>query len=416
MGGGILATLALGHQHLDGGAGQLLVLRVSGLLHQRGEPLVALLHDLRGHLGVHGGRRGARPDGVAERERAREPGLAHQVQGAGEVLLGLAREADDDIGRDGGVRDAGPDPVQDGQVAVPAVGPAHGLQDPVRARLQRHVQAGHDVRGPGHRVDDVVGEVPGMRGGESDAFQALDLTAAAQEFAERTTVPELRPVGVHVLAEQGDLEHPVGDQRTDLAQDVAWAAVLLLAAQARHDAEGAGVVAAHRDRDPGRVDRFAPGGQQRGEGLQRLGELGLRLVPDPGPLEECGQRAHVVRAVDHVDPGGAFGDPGALHLGQAAADRDLHAVLLLRQQVPQVAVQPVGRVLPDRAGVEHHHVRGLAVTGGLVARLVEQAGQALGIVRVHLAPVGADLVGPAACCHSTRIGAARAGTERARAP
>ena len=112
-----------------------------------------------------------------------------------------------------------------------------------------------------------------------------------------------------------------------------------------------------------------------------------------------------MRAVDHVDPGRALGDPGALHLGQAAAHRDLHALLLLRQQVPQVAVQPVGRVLPDRAGVEHHHVRGLAVAGGLVARLVEQARQALGIVRVHLAPVGADLVGAAACCHTTRIGA-----------
>ena len=302
---------------------------------------------------------------------------------------------------------AGPDPVQDGQVTVPAVGPAHGLQDPVRTRLQRHVQAGHDVRRLRHGVDDVVGEVPGVGGGEADALQALDLTAAAQQFAERAAVPELRPVGVDVLAEQGDLEHPVGDQRADLGQDVAGAAVLLLAAQAGHDAEGAGVVAADRDRDPGRVDRLAPGRQQRGERLQRLGELGLRLVPDPGPLEQRGQRGHVVGAVDHVDPGRALGDPGALHLGQAAAHRDLHALLLLRQQVTEVAVEPVGRVLPDRAGVEHHHVGGLAVAGGLVARLVEQARQALGIVRVHLAPVGADLVSPAACCHTTRIGAVR---------
>src|SRR4029079_1175117 len=51
------------------------------------------------------------------------------------------------------------------------------------------------------------------------------------------------------------------------------------------------------------------------------------------------------------------------------------------------------------------HVGGFAVDSGLVSRLVEQAGQALGIVRVHLAPVGADLVGAAACCHTTRIGA-----------
>src|SRR4029077_17508409 len=93
-----------------------------------------------------------------------------------------------------------------------------------------------------------------------------------------------------------------------------------------------------------------------------------------------------------------------LHLGQAAAHRDLHALLLVRQQVSQVAVQPVGRVLPDRAGVAHTHVGGPAVPGGLVARLVEQAGQALGVVRVHLAPIGADLIGTAACCHTTRIG------------
>ena len=112
-----------------------------------------------------------------------------------------------------------------------------------------------------------------------------------------------------------------------------------------------------------------------------------------------------MRAVDHVDPRRALGDPGPFHLGQAAADRDLHAVLLLRQQVTQVAVQPVRRVLPDRAGVEHHHVRGLAIGRGLVAGLVQQAGQALGIVHVHLAPVGANLVSPAACCHLTRIGA-----------
>ena len=288
-------------------------------------------------------------------------------------------------------------PVQDGQVAVAAVGPAHGLQHGVRAGLQRHVQAGHDVRGLRHRLDDVVGEVPRVRGGEADALQAADLPAAAQQLAERLPVTELRPVGVDVLAEQRDFEHPVGDQRADLAQDVARAAVLLLAAQAGHDAEGAGVVTAHRDRDPGRIGGLAAGGQQRGERLQRLGELDLRLVPDPGPLEQFGQRAHVVGAVNHVHPGRALDDAGALHLGQAAAHRDLHAFLLLRQQVAQVPVQPVGRVLPDRAGVEHHHVRGLALAGGLVARLVQQARQPFGVVRIHLAPVGADLVRPAGC-------------------
>ena len=303
--------------------------------------------------------------------------------------------------------DAGPDPVQDGQVALPPVGAAHRLQHGVRAGLQRHVQAGHDVRGLRHRVDHVVGEVPGVRGREPDALQALDLPAAAQQFAERLPVTELGAVGVHVLAEQRDLEDPVRDQRADLGQDVAGTAVPLLAAQARHDAEGAGVVAADRDRHPGGIGGLAPGRQQRGERLQRLGELDLGLVPDPGPLEQRRQRGHVVGAVHHVDPRGALRDLGALHLGQAAAHRDLHAVLLLRQQMTQVPVQPVGRVLADRAGVEHDDVRDLVLARGPVTRLVQQAGQALGVVRVHLAPVGADLVGPAACCHTNRIGARR---------
>src|SRR6185437_3963814 len=135
-------------------------------------------------------------------------------------------EADDDVGGDGGIRDGRPDPVQDGLVTVPAVGAPHGLQDPVGTRLKRHVQAGHDVGRLRHGVDDVVGEIPGVGGGEADALKALDLTASAQQFTERLTIPELRTVRVDVLAEQGDLEHPVRDQRLDLGQDVAGAAVL----------------------------------------------------------------------------------------------------------------------------------------------------------------------------------------------
>ena len=48
-----------------------------------------------------------------------------------------------------------------------------------------------------------------------------------------------------ILAEQGDLEDALGDQRADLVKDVTRAAVLLPAPQRRHDAERAGVVAAH---------------------------------------------------------------------------------------------------------------------------------------------------------------------------
>ena len=93
--------------------------------------------------------------------------------------------------------------------------------------------------------------------------------------------------------------------------------------------------------------------------------------------------------------GAFFGDRGAVLLGQAAADRDLHpgALGLDRREVAEVAVELVVGVLPDRAGVEDDDVGLLVGRCRDVARLLQQPGQALGVVDVHLAPVGADLVG-----------------------
>jgi hypothetical protein len=150
--------------------------------------------------------------------------------------------------------------------------------------------------------------------------------------------------------------------------------------------------------------RMSPGqqGRERREGFL---ELDLRLVALAGPVEQLRQGADVVRAVHDVDPGGAVGDLLPLHLGQAAADGDLHARvrLLGGEQVTEVAVQPVGRVLTDRAGVEYDKVRRAARAGLHVAGVLEQARYALGVMHVHLAPVGADLVRPS-FSHVTRIG------------
>ena len=225
---------------------------------------------------------------------------------------------------------------------------------------------GHHVRRLRHGGDDVVSEVPGVRRGEAHPLEPVDLAAGAQQLGEREPVPERGPVGVDVLPQQRDLEHPVVDQRPDLGEHVAGPAVLLAAAQAGHDAERAGVVAADRDRDPGRVRGLAPGGQDRRKPLERLGDLDLGFVLDPGAFEQRGQRADVVRAEHHVDPRGPVRDHGAVLLRQAAADGDLHAgvSVLDRQQVTEVAVQPVVGVLAHGAGVEDHDV-GLGAVGGL---------------------------------------------------
>ncbi len=59
-----------------------------------------------------------------------------------------------------------------------------------------------------------------------------------------------------------------------------------------------------------------------------------------------------------------------------------------------IAVQlVVGVFFPDCARVEHHHVGVGALGRAVVTGGLEQAGQPLGIVDVHLAAVGPDLVG-----------------------
>ena len=216
-----------------------------------------------------------------------------------------------------------------------------------------------------------------------------------QQVGEGPPVAELDAVGVDVLPEQGHLEHALVDQRLHLGEDLAGPAVLLLAAQRRDDAERAGVVAAHADRHPPGVGGVPLGRQRRREDLERLDDLDLRLGVVPGPLQQRRQRAHVVRAEDDVHPRRAAHDLAAVLLREAAADGDLHAGVgvLDRPEVAEVAVEPVVGVLAHRAGVEDDDVGVAALGRGGVAGLLEEAGEALGVVHVHLAPVRAHAVG-----------------------
>lgn len=239
-----------------------------------------------------------------------------------------------------------------------------------------------------------------MRRGEPHAFEAVDVAAGAQQFGERAAVAGLirigegHPVGVDVLAEQGHLEHTGVDERLDLGEDVARATVDLFAAQRRDDTERAGVVAADRHRHPAGVGGVTLGRQGRRERFEGVADLDLCRLVVAGPVEQGRQRTDVVRAEHHVHPRGATEDDVLVLLGEAAADGDLHAgaALLDRGEVREVAVQLVVGVLADGAGVEHDQVRVVVGVGPHVPGVFEETRDALGIVHVHLAAVGSDLI------------------------
>src|SRR5699024_6344745 len=60
---------------------------------------------------------------------------------------------------------------------------------------------------------------------------------------------------------------------------------------------------------------------------------------------------------------------------------------------PSSTLFPYTTLFRSRAGVEDEDVRFLTVGRRLIARVLEEPGESLGIVNVHLAAEGADLVG-----------------------
>ena len=114
-----------------------------------------------------------------------------------------------------------------------------------------------------------------------------------------------------------------------------------------------------------------------------------------GPVEQGRQRADVVRSEHHVHPWRPAQDGVAVLLGQTTTDSDLHIRigLLTRSQVADIAVELVVGVLPNRAGVEHHDVGVGTVRSAPVAGGLQQTRKALRIMDVHLAAVGANLIG-----------------------
>ena len=133
LGLGVLLALALRDEHLDDTALEPLVLAPGDLLDELRQAHIALLHHLARHLIGHRGRGSAGALGVLEGVGAREPRLANDVHRLLEVGLGLAWEADDDVGRDGSLGHCRTHAVDDAEVSVLTIRAAHRLKDAVGA-------------------------------------------------------------------------------------------------------------------------------------------------------------------------------------------------------------------------------------------------------------------------------------------
>ncbi len=141
--------------------------------------------DLMRDLLVHLGGLGAAPRRVDERERAVVADLLGHLERLLEVLLGLPREADDDVGRQRAVGDVLADQRHAVEVALAGVGAPHALQDRARAGLKRQMDVLAQRRQLGVRADHVLAHVLRVRARVADPLDAGHRVDAAQQLGER---------------------------------------------------------------------------------------------------------------------------------------------------------------------------------------------------------------------------------------
>ena len=110
--------------------------------------------------------------------------LVDDLQRRLEILLGLAREADDEVAGQSDVGAGGAHLLQYAKIGLGAVAAVHRLEDAVRSRLHGKVQIGHQLLDLAMRGDQRIVHVGGMTGGVADAFQPIDPGQRADELGE----------------------------------------------------------------------------------------------------------------------------------------------------------------------------------------------------------------------------------------
>src|ERR1700716_1269931 len=172
---------------------------------------------------------------------AAQPGIRGDRLGVGEIGIGLAREANDDVGghRDvGGLRAQRADQVE---VIVTSVEATHPLQHTVAAGLQRDVQVPAKSRGRG-QLDQLRREVVGVDRAEAQACRCDRLQQPRNEGREGRSA--VAAEGAQVHAGQHDLSIAIGDRELRPLDQRRFLITVRHAARPPDDAVGAAVIAA----------------------------------------------------------------------------------------------------------------------------------------------------------------------------
>ena len=148
------------------------------------------------------GRRRTGTRAVQERERGVEAGIGGEFLGCGEIGLGLARKADDEVRGKADPRLCLAQAAHDRAVFERGVAALHRGQYAVRAGLHRQMDVRRELVERGVRVDQALREVARVGCGVAHALD-VELAHVMQQLGKigRLAIDRAAP-GIHVLAEQ----------------------------------------------------------------------------------------------------------------------------------------------------------------------------------------------------------------------
>ncbi len=318
------------------------------------------------------------------------PHLAHERKRRFVLLLGLAREAGDQVGRDGAIGQVTADGGDAAEIPFAGVFAVHTFEHRRGTRLRRQVDGTADIGHRGHDLQQAVAHVLGVRRGEAHAQQGRDRRHEAHQFGKVHLAGLVR---IDVLPQQRHFAVSVPEERAGLRNDRLRVAAPFAAAGVGHHTVGTEIIASAHD---GHIGAHAVAVEPHG------GDLGIGLLrgeQDVHPLAARLGLAHqarqvavgirpghdvdAVRALDqflleafghaaddaHDEP--RFGPAVAFHLGQTPPDTLLG-------------------IVADRAGVDQDDIGQADILGVDVSLPLHQGNHDFRVADIHLAAVGFD--------------------------
>ena len=311
-----------------------------------------------------------------------------------DVVVGLAGEADDEAGAEGGVGVGGADVLDQCPIGLSPAGTLHVPQQALRGVLEGQVEVGGDLWIGSHLLDQAAPDLAGIQVEEADHAYALHLRQGGDEVDDvglAGSVVEVAAVGCQVLGNEHDLAHSCLGEGLHLGADLDRPTRPLLSPDEGDRTERARLVASLRHLHVG-VRGGGCGAGHLVEDVHHGTAPDLDRLPAGQAVEGRHEVAVGAQAQDGVDLRECLLDLHAETLGHTAehdrARSRLGGVLGGEDRLHRL---PTG-IFDESAGVDHDHVRLVDGARSHVARLRQHRLQLLGVDLVLGAAQGGQVV------------------------